>query len=94
MKTIEIRNTEVQIEMSIGWKGYGQYSISAECYFGKEKKNASFHSTDSELFDMRKDDDISYEEYQEKLFNKVASDLESILNEAIADYEEAQADEE
>lgn len=94
MKNLEIRNTEVQVEMSIGWKGYGQYSISAMCYFGKEKRNISFHSTDSELYDKRNDDDISYEEYQEMLFNRVDSELESNLNEVIADYEEEQLDNE
>ena len=33
MKKIKILNTEVQVEMSIGWKYYGQYSISAMCHF-------------------------------------------------------------
>ena len=83
MKTIEIENTEVQVEMSIGWKHYGQYNISAMCYFLKEKKNISFHSTDSELYDKRKDDSISYEAYQEMLFRRVETDLESILTEEI-----------
>ena len=82
MKTIKISNTEVQVEMSTGWKGYGQYSISAMCYFLEEKKNISFHSTDSELYDMRSDD-ISWEEYQDMLFNRIESDLESILTEEI-----------
>ena len=84
MKTIEIDNTEVQVEMSIGWKHYGQYSISAMClFFGGEKKNISFHSTDSELYDKRSDDDISYEAYQEMLFRRIETDLESILTEEI-----------
>jgi hypothetical protein len=83
MKTIEIDNTEVQVEMSIGWKHYGQYSISAMCHFLEEKKNISFHSTDSELYDLRFDDRISYEAYQEMLFNRVETDLESILTEEI-----------
>ena len=82
MKTIEIANTEVQVEMSIGWKGYGQYSISAMCHFLEEKKNISFHSTDSELYDKRSDD-ISWEEYQDMLFNRIETDLESILTEEI-----------
>jgi hypothetical protein len=83
MKTIKISNTEVIVEMSIGWKYYGQYSISAMCCFLQEKKNISFHSTDSELYDKRRDDNISYEEYQDMLFNRVESDLESILTEEI-----------
>lgn len=82
MKTIKIANTEVQVEMSIGWKGYGQYSISAMCYFLEEKKNISFHSTDSELYDKRSDD-ISWEEYQDMLFNRIETDLESILTQEI-----------
>ena len=83
MKKIKIANTEVQVEMSTGWKGYGQYSISAMCYFLEEKKNISFHSTDSELYDKRSDDDISWEEYQEMLFRRIETDLESILTEEI-----------
>ena len=83
MKTIKISNTEVIVEMSIGWKYYGQYSISAMCCFLQEKKNISFHSTDSELYDKRRDDDISYEEYQEMLFRRIETDLESILTEEI-----------
>ena len=83
MKIIEIDNTEVQVEMSIGWKHYGQYSISAMCHFLEEKKNISFHSTDSELYDKRSDDDISYEAYQEMLFRRIETDLESILKEEI-----------
>ena len=83
MKKIKILNTEVQVEMSIGWKHYGQYSISAMCCFLDEKKNISFHSTDSELYDKRRDDDISYEAYQEMLFRRIETDLESILTEEI-----------
>ena len=83
MKKIKILNTEVQVEMSIGWKHYGQYSISAMCFFLEEKKNISFHSTDSELYDKRSDDDISYEAYQEMLFRRIETDLESILTEEI-----------
>jgi len=83
MKTIEIANTEVQVEMSIGWKGYGQYSISAMCYFLEEKKNISFHSTDSELYDKRSDDGITYEAYQDMLFRRIETNLESILTEEI-----------
>ena len=83
MKTITILNTEVQVHMSIGWSGYGQYSISAMCYMLNGKKNISFHSTDSELYDLRSDDDISWEEYQEMLFRRIETDLESILTEDI-----------
>jgi len=83
MKTIKISNTEVKVEMSIGWKHYGQYSISAMCCFLQEKKNISFHSTDSELYDLRSDDGISYEAYQEMLFCRIETDLKSILTEEI-----------
>ena len=83
MKKIKILNTEVQVEMSIGWKHYGQYSITAMCCFLDEKKNISFHSTDSELYDKRSDDDISYEAYQEMLFRRIETDLKSILTEEI-----------
>lgn len=83
MKKIKILNTEVQVEMSIGWKHYGQYSISAMCCFLDEKKNISFHSTDSELYDKRSDDRISYEAYQKMLFRRIETDLESILTEEI-----------
>jgi hypothetical protein len=83
MKTIKILNTEITLHMSIGWNGYGQYSISAMCYFLNGKKNISFHSTDSELYDKRSDDDTSWEAYQEMLFNRIETDLESILTEKI-----------
>ena len=83
MKTIKISNTEVQVHMSIGWSGYGQYSISAMCYFLNGKKNILFYSTDSELYDKRSDDDISWEEYQDMLFRRIETDLESILTEKI-----------
>jgi len=86
MKTIKISNTEVQVHMSIGWSGYGQYSISAMCYFLNGKKNISFHSTDSELYDKRSDDDISWEAYQDMLFRRIETDLESILTEKIYNF--------
>ena len=71
MKTIEIKGKEVTIEMSIGWTGYGQYRISADVKTENNKYNIGFHSTDSELYDKRKDDEINYEDYQEMLYNKV-----------------------
>lgn len=82
MKNLTILENELRIEMRIGRaSGYGQYNIQAEVR-GDFKKDFNFHTTDSEIFDLRSDDEVSYEDYQEILFKKV----ESKLMEQIADF--------
>ncbi len=83
MKNLEIQKKEVTVEMSIGWKGYGQYNIIAEVRIENEKYTYKFHSTDSELFDKRNDDDISYDEYQDMLFNRIDTGLIERIEEQI-----------
>ena len=83
MKNLEIKNKEITVEMSMGWKGYGQYNILAEVRIENERHTYSFHSTDSELYDSRNDDEISYEDWQEMLFTRVDTDLIERIEETI-----------
>jgi len=75
MKNLTILENDLRIEMRIGRaSGYGQYNIQAEVR-GDFKKDFNFHTTDAELFDMRSDDEVSYEDYQEILFKRVETKL-------------------
>ena len=83
MKNITVLEKELRIEMRIGRaSGYGQYNIQAEVS-GDFKKDFNFHTTDSELFDMKSDDNVSYEEYQEILFKKVETRLMDCIEDFI-----------
>jgi hypothetical protein len=83
MRNLEIQNKQVTVEMSMGWKGYGQYNIIAEVRIENEKHKYTFHSTDSELYDNRNDDEIDYEQWQEMLYNRVDTDLIERIEETI-----------
>lgn len=88
MKTITIKGKEITVEMSIGWEGYGQYNIYAETRINDNWHKYKFHSTDSELYDQRKDDDISTEEYQEMLYDRIDTQLIEIIEEQLSQEED------
>jgi|GEM_PF-5907955 len=92
MKNLKINNKEVAIEMSMGWKGYGQYNIIAEVWIENEKHKYTFHSTNSELYDIRNDDDVDSEEWQDMLFSNVDTDLIERIEETIYHLNEEEAD--
>jgi Ser-tRNA(Ala) deacylase AlaX len=82
MINLEIEGQKITIDMSMGWKYYGQYNIVAYVY-NQKTNNYAFHSTDSELYDNRKNDDINNEEYQKMLFNAVETELIERIKENI-----------
>lgn len=85
MKTLTILEKKVTVEMSMGHaSGYGQYRITAETRIENEKHTFSFHSTDSELYDERKNDNIDYDTYQDMLFGAIQYQLMNILEEVIS----------
>jgi hypothetical protein len=88
MKTIIIKGKEIRIEMSMGWKGYGQYNIYAETRINDKWHKYKFHSTDSELYDQRKDDEISTEEFQEMLYDRIDTQLIEIIEEQLSQEED------
>lgn len=88
MKNKTIKGKKIFVEMSMGWKGYGQYNIYAETRINDKLHKYTFHSTDSELYDQRKDDDISTEQYQAILYDRINTQLIEIIEEQLSQQED------
>lgn len=80
MTTITINNQEFNVSLSMRKShGYGQYKIVADVEGAGIKKQYSFHSTDSQLWDDMKE--IDSEIFESRLLNIVSFDLDELLRE-------------
>lgn len=90
MKNIIVSDMNVSLDATIRWIGYGHYEITVDIGISKKELYQDigryamrYHSTNSILFDARRDEDISYEEYQQMLLQEVEPKLTKDIEECV-----------